>query len=84
MSPEEQVVRRSKTVGGVRNTFWCIHDKFLGYWRGTDGLCGYEAWTRDLGLRRQYDTRVEAERAMERMQAEREQRKELDPNKPPA
>ena len=64
-NPDERVVAVREVTDDVETTFYAIRDVALGYWRSAESVAHYAAWTRDRKLRAEFDTREEAEAALE-------------------
>mgnify|MGYP001370461401 CR=1 FL=1 len=64
INPLERVVKVTETCDGVTRSFYAIHDRELGYWRGTSALDDYYAWTRDTTRRAEFARRADAIREL--------------------
>ena len=79
---DERVVEVVETVLGEQTVFYAIRDVFLGYWRSTQPLEEFDAWTKDRRRRAEFDTRREAERELAWIWISREETDEDDASLP--
>ena len=57
INPDERIVKVRETSGGNARVFYAIRDEHLGYWRSGSPIDGYDAWTRDVSQRAEFNTR---------------------------
>ena len=63
-NPDERIVRIQETMDSKTRTFYAIRDKGLDYWRSNSPLHSYDAWTRDLERRAEFNSRKDAQREL--------------------
>ena len=69
VNPDERIVKVCEVVEGKETVFYAIRDTYLDYWRSTQPLDDYAAWTRDRHQRAEFATRDDAEVEMSRIWA---------------
>lgn len=68
VNPNERIVRVVEHLkNGAKRVFFAIRDVYLDYWRGSDRLDGYYAWTRSRRHRAEFPNRRGAQEERKRI-----------------